>query len=161
MFIEFPAGVPVTMLGSFDIKGFATDMTQAVGAYQLYLKEYQALVKSSKEKDEKKRNQAAFAPAYAKYQAHWTKKYPGAIGTKLAETSLATFETFRGMMNMDYKQKTKAYMAQMARGENERLKVYIQYYANCDGSQEDGGHEFGTQLSDDDKKALKAFLATL
>jgi hypothetical protein len=161
MFVEFPAGVPVTMLGSFDIKGFASDMTQAVAAYQLYLKEYKALIGASKEKDETKRNQAAFAPAYAKYQAHWTKKYPGAIGTKLAETSLATFETFRGMMNMDFKKKTKAYMDEMAKGENQRLKVYIQYYANCDGSQEDGGHEFGTQLSDNDKKALKAFLATL
>ena len=156
MFVEFPAGISVTLLGSFDIKGFASDMTEAVPPYQKYLAEYAALVKAKQPQDK------AFASAYSKYQAHWTKKYPGKTGEILADTTLKTFETFRGMMNMDYKKKTKEYMDQMAKGENQRAKLYLQYYSNCDADQEDGGHEIGTQdLSPEDKKALKAFLATL
>jgi len=58
------------------------------------------------------------------------------------------FELSRGQVTFDITQQNRA--------------AFIQsFYSNVLGRVENSGHTFGTNLSDDEKKALIAFLATL
>ncbi len=43
----------------------------------------------------------------------------------------------------------------------ERFATYLKIYGNCDPKDENSGHTFGSGLSEDEKKALTAFMATL
>jgi len=162
LFVEFPAGIEVTKLASFDIKAFTADLNGAVPVYQNY-------VAADVLKDEAKRT-AGKKAAWDEFYKYWLGRMNGdATAAKvMAETALGTFQSFRGLMALDAKTKTAAYLKQFAAGENQRLYAYLRYYSNCDAYQENGGHDFGTvtsangtALSDDEKKALKAFLATL
>jgi hypothetical protein len=164
LFIEFPVGIRVTQLASFDIKAFTIDLGGAMPFYQAY-------VAADQIQDAAKKTTAKKA-AWNDFYKYWLGRVNGdaTAATDLANTSLGTFEAFRGLIGMEIKSKTAAYMKQFAAGQNPRLYTYLKYYSNCDADQENGGHAFATAgstlpndkaLTDDEKKALKAFLATL
>ncbi len=155
LFIDFPVGISVTQLASFEIKAFSSDLMGASVAYEPYLK-------ASEIKDAKQRETAKTA-AWNNFYKYWLSRTNNdpVSAKELAETSLGTFEAFRGLAGLDIKEKTAAYMKQFGAGQNQRLYTYLKYYSGCDANQENGGHEFGTALSAEEKTALKAFLATL
>lgn len=81
-------------------------------------------------------------------------------GKILADTALATLSTFRQMMLL--KTDVQDYLNTIKKNENKRLPIYMEFYSNCNGDLiENSGHNFGTGLSDEEKKFLKAFMATL
>ncbi len=51
--------------------------------------------------------------------------------------------------------------SQLLTAVKKRLPLLLQVYSSCTADVENGGHLFGTDLPDTDKKALTAFLATL
>jgi hypothetical protein len=155
LFIEFPVGIPVTQLASFDIKAFSSDLLGAMDKYQ-------AMVAAEQIQDPAQKAKAKDA-AWKEFYKYWLSRVNNdtTAATDLSSNSIATFETFRAMMGFDIKEKFSLYQKQFAAGQNERLKTYLKYYSNCDAYQENGGHDFGTELSPEAKVALKAFLATL
>ena len=76
------------------------------------------------------------------------RKYGENMGGMLSRAFAVTRASFRGW----------------AKGINvdaERFSIYMKIYGNCDPKDENSGHVFGADLSEDDKKALIAFMATL
>ena len=79
----------------------------------------------------------------------------------MGQTAMGTFETLRIQNLSELQTKPKEWLESIRKDQNSRLKIYLKYYSNCDAYYENLGHDFGTGLSVEDKKALKAFLATL
>jgi hypothetical protein len=150
LYLDLPIGMPVNAMTSLDIKAFSGDLFGAVPFYEAWL--------AVDTKDT-----AGKAKAKAQFDQYWvTKMNDATAGVEMAKTSMETFETLRITSNVaEMKKKTKDWLDGLRKNQNTRLAVYTKYYSNCDAFYENQGHDFGTGLSQDDKKALKAFLATL
>ncbi len=141
--LEIPAGFPTNAFGSFHLKAFLRDMQ---GAFPLFVN-YDLAGASQKQAQ------------LAAYQAYWKSRIPDATAAKdLSDTSLQTFATFKAMTSAA---NLESFKASIRKNEDTRLLTYMKYYSNCDANFENMGHNFGTDLTSDQKKALKAFLATL
>jgi hypothetical protein len=146
MALEFPAGMAVNSITSLDIKGLTTDLFGAVGLYEAWLEA------SAEQKAAKK----------LAFDQYWQQKSPDAkVGSDLAQTAMGTFETLRITSLADVKTKPQAWLDSIKKDQNRRLDIYLKYYSNCDAYYENLSHDFGTGLSSDEKKSLKAFLAIL
>ncbi|MFN7906259.1 MAG: cytochrome c [Pseudobdellovibrionaceae bacterium] len=146
MYLEFQKGIVLNSFGSLDIKGLAKDL---LGAMPKYI----AWVNSSVN---------GKAQARSAYDEYWKARVPNAAAAvELAQTSFETFEVFKQMATPQIQQNLQQFMRSIQLGQNQRLQTYFKYYSNCDSYYENLGHNFGTQLSQDDKTALKAFLATM
>lgn len=146
LYLEFPLGMPVNQMTSLDIKGLSEDLMGAVPVYR----KWQAAAKDVRD------------AARQEFDKYWIAKAGDEkIGRDLAQTSLGTFEVFRGLASLRNQPQLDAYLSSVKNDQNKRLQVYLKYYSNCDAHYENMGHDFGTQLSAEDKKALKAFLVTL
>ncbi|MBC7372062.1 MAG: cytochrome c [Bdellovibrionaceae bacterium] len=146
MYLEFPKGMPVNAITSLDIKSLATDLIAAVPYYE-------AWAKAPEDKKVAQRNLFD--------QFWWQRAGSQAAGIELGQTAMGTFETLRITNIADLNSKPKDWLETIKKDQNARLKIYLKYYSNCDAYYENLGHDFGTGLPQDDKKALKAFLATL
>lgn len=121
VYLVFPKGIPVNMIGSFDLKRMAGDLVAA----------------------QKSGNVADFLK----------KKYGEQAGTRLA-----------GLLGETVQAMTRALADRtgIIPINRDRLRLYNEFYGNCDWRQADNqGHSFGTTMPENDKKSLLAFLATL
>lgn len=145
--LEFPKGMSITAIGSFDIKRFGLDM---MGALPLF-EEFAMAAPEQK------------TVARAKFDQYWVAKFSpnDGAGKEIAQTAIGTFEFFRQMMTLSVQNDMANWLARNQADQQTRLKIYMKHYTNCDALYENLGHDFGTGLSSEDKKALKAFLATL
>lgn len=133
MYLEFPAGIPLNLIANFDIKAFLYDFTYA-----------QSTLENSGEE------------AYRKY---WSQKFAdNPQGAKevgdAVKVVIDSFKTPSGVFSI---------FQQVKKQDVPSLKVISKYYRTCEveGDFENTGHNFKTDLSQADKQALKAFMATL
>ena len=146
MYLEFPKGSVVNAFGSLDIKSLANDLLGAMPYYMAWVRA----------------DQNGKAAARESYNQFWRTRIPDATAARdLAETSFGTIEVFKQMATPQIQKNLQQFMQSIRSGENQRLQTYFRYYSNCDANYENLGHDFGTQLSQEDKTALKAFMATL
>lgn len=146
VYLEFPVGIPVNKVTSFDIKGFSADLMGALEVYEKWVTAQEPQKKAMKDQ----------------YDKYWLDKMNGdsAAANELITTSLESFETFKQMLSPGVQKNLEEYLAVIKSGANDRLSTYAKYYINCDAYYENLGHDFGTTLPEKDKNALKAFLAT-
>lgn len=135
LYIEFPAGTPVTLIGNFDIKGLVADI---FGAIPLLNNE-------------------------SEYQAYWEERVPGG-GKEMAAAVRETLGLLNGVKDLNSaSDRLDKIKHSIKLGQNPRLDTYVKYYSGCVAGYENVGHNFGLDqnLSAQDRQALKAFLATL
>lgn len=147
LYLVIPKGFSVNEIGSFDIKSFLVDLYGALPYYEAIAS---AVAKSNEEAERKARE------AYDQYWLSRTTNDKD-VAAVLSKTSQETFAAFASV----FAQKTdmKTYLESIKKNENDRLHTYLRYYSNCDANAENAGHNFGTNLSQEDKNALKAFMA--
>lgn len=134
MYLEFPKGMPLNLIANFDLKGFLYDFTYA--------------------------NYTLENSGQAAYDKYWQGKFKdnAAAGKELGaavQEIIKYFQSVGGIMN---------FAKQVKAQDVPSLKVIAKYYRTCEvkGEVENAGHNFKTtELSTEDKKALKAFMATL
>lgn len=129
LYLEFPAGFPIFLIGNFDYKSFINDLRDGFG----------------------------YIDDPAKWTEHWVQRKGETAGKEIATALLTTIKNFRAKPITA----AKGVQGTILDNSNERLQIYMKYYSTCYAPNENSGHEFGTELSQDDKNALKAFLATL
>jgi len=155
-----PKGTPVSYITSLDMKSLGADFIDFVPLY----KEYKLAMLSSKVSDTVKAIKGQntggtnrIIEARKKINSYWKEKVGENLAATMARNVITSFDNLIS--------NPKGVFTSIAAGTNERLKFYAQVYSNClpEGGNfmENGGHDFGTDLSDADKQALKAFLITL
>lgn len=140
-YLEIPAGIPVQKVGSFDLKGFAADL---LGVRDIYEKLHEPAAQISQ------------VPAASKEEhlqlelgKYWLEKMNGdRPRARQIETAVASL--FASLKNH-----------QVGSNLFPALDIIFSVYSNCEGLNENLGHDYGTDLSTEEKNALKAFLATL
>ncbi len=132
MELEIPAGMPLNMLANFDVKSFVYDFTFAGAQLENFGEQ-----------------------GYRKY---WQSKFSGSPAKadelgQAVRSLLESLNSVSGVINLAQKAK---------RGNFENLRVIAKYYRTCETDDvENAGHNFGTDLTHEQKQALKAFMATL
>jgi hypothetical protein len=150
MTLSFPAGFPVNSMTSLDYKGLTADLAQSVPLYETWLAAGAS------------RDPAPQAAAKAKFDQYWAERVGSAsAGSEMSTTVLGTFETLRQTGLKNTEATMRAWLESTNADQKRRFDIYLKYYSNCDANYENLGHDFGTGLGADEKKALKAFLATL
>lgn len=129
MYLEFPAGFPIFLIGNFDFKSFVNDLRGGI----------------------------QFVDDPVKWNDYWVTRKGDTGGKELAAALSESINNFRKKPISS----AKGVQSSILENSNERLQTYMRYYSTCYQPNENSGHEFGTELSADDKNALKAFLVTL
>jgi hypothetical protein len=131
-YLEFPAGTPIGTIGNLDLKGLVADLMGSIH----YLED-----------------EAAF-------NKYWNEQ-AGVGGPEMAAAVRGTLGLAKGIKDMaGINGVINTLQASIRENSNERLKTYLKYYSNCLASYENVGHNIGVNLPQQDKNALKAFLAT-
>lgn len=133
MYLEFGKGTPLNAIANFDIKSFLYDFTFA----NARLEEH----------------------GEASFNEYWNMKFADdpkkakELGAAV-KSIIDSFKSVSGIISIGKQVKKQDWPS---------LKVIAGYYKTCNvtGDIENGGHNFKTDLSADDKQALKAFMATL
>lgn len=131
-YLEFPAGTPIATIGNLDLKGLVAD-----------------IMGSLKHIDNE-----------AEYNKYWNEQ-AGVGGAEMAAAVKGTLALFKNIKDVQaINGVITELQASIRENSNERLKTYMKYYSNCLASYENVGHNIGVNLPQQDKNALKAFLAT-
>lgn len=129
--ITFPAGIPAAWISGFRHKEFMEDFAR-------YLSEAKSFALSDR------LNELRLSDEFkASLQSRF-----GSKSSQLLDNFAATARSFvkqgmKGSVDLD----------------NTRLSYYLQMYGNCVEETDNGGHDFGTDLSEQDKKALTAYMS--
>jgi hypothetical protein len=133
LYLEFPAGVPMNLIGSFDIKGFAADMLGSM-----------ALAKNSKA-----------------FNDYWASKPGGAqVGSTIADL-LGNLEQVQDLSSVAAFMDKLQVAANGINKPNNPMNTILRAYSNCPDYFENRGHNILVDLDQDSKNALKAFMATM
>ena len=129
--ITFPAGIPAAWIAGFRHKEFMEDFAR-------YLGEAKSAIIS---------NRLA--------QFRLSDEFKASLQSRFGSRTQALLDNFN--------ETAKSFIRQGLKGsvdlDNARLSFYLQTYGNCVEQVENGGHDFGTDLSEADKKALTAYLS--
>ncbi len=133
LYLNFPAGTPMNLIGSFNIKAFAADLLGSMA------------VAKNKE-------------AFGKY---WSTKPGGAqVGAAVAGL-LGNLQQVQDLPSVAAFMDKLQVAANGISDPNNPMNIVLRYYSNCPDYVENKGHNILVDLDQDSKNALKAFMATL
>lgn len=133
-YLEFDAGMPLSLIGNFDFKGLLVDIFAALPLIQ---------------------DNAAF-------DKYWTERFGAQGGKEMAKAVRGTWGVIQNATKMPVDpNEWGKFQKGIMENSRERVQVYLKYYSNCPASYENMGHNILTNLDKADRDAIKAFLATL